>query len=96
MNGFLQLGMYGGGREDLKNPSIKDIRIEQTYGIDYKGPRFAVRIHGLCLAKNGEWEWEPIPSSRDGAFIERCRFLTFEDAQAAANTAIENAEKEST
>ena len=31
---------------------------------------------GDVLNKQGEWEWEPQPSSRDEAFLRRCRFDT--------------------
>lgn len=33
----------------------------------------------FCVNKALELEWEPMPSGRDDAFLERCRF-TFEDA----------------
>jgi hypothetical protein len=45
---------------------------------------------GLCLNKSGEWEYEPMPSSRDDDFLFRCRFATAEEAAAA----ITNARKE--
>lgn len=37
---------------------------------------WAVRYMGEVLNKRGEWEYEPLPSSRDDAFRERCRFAT--------------------
>ena len=37
---------------------------------------WAVRFMGEVLSKQGEWEYEPLPSSRDDAFLERCRFGT--------------------
>lgn len=36
--------------------------------------KWAVRHNGEVLAKTGQWEWEPFPSSRDEAFFKRCRF----------------------
>jgi hypothetical protein len=48
-----------------------------------KPDRFAVRRMGSVLNKDGEWEFEPQPSSRDEAFFARCRFDTFEAADAA-------------
>jgi len=36
------------------------------------------------LNKDGEWEYEPQPSSRDDAFIARTRWATFDEALAAA------------
>lgn len=48
---------------------------------------FAVRRHGECLSHAGRWEVEPIPSSRDGGFLLRCRFDTLEEAWEAAEKA---------
>ena len=49
-----------------------------------KGPeKFAVRYYGQCLNNIGEWEDEPLPSSRDVDFLNRCRFDTFTDAAKA-------------
>ena len=39
-----------------------------------------VKWSGYCLAKDGEWEWEPSPSQRDDAFVERCRYDSVEEA----------------
>lgn len=35
---------------------------------------------GQCLNKKGEWEIEPMPSSRTNDFYRRCRFGSIEDA----------------
>ncbi len=50
----------------------------------YEGERWAV-MHGteLCLNVSAEWEWQPLPSSRDDAFYERCRFKTLAQAMDA-------------
>jgi hypothetical protein len=48
-----------------------------------------VRLNGNVLNKAGDWEWEPMPSSRDDEFLSRCRFETAEQAIAAARAAIE-------
>jgi hypothetical protein len=49
------------------------IHIERAKQIE--GPaKWAVRRHGDCLNKQGEWEYEPMPSSRDDEFLARCRF----------------------
>ncbi len=45
--------------------------------------RWAIRQAGFCLNRKGDWEYEPIPSSRTEAFFKRCRFNTLEDAVAA-------------
>jgi hypothetical protein len=55
-------------------------RVGQRSGPDL----YAVRNRSLCLANNGEWEYEPMPSDRDTAFMKRCRFHSFPEALAAA------------
>lgn len=35
---------------------------------------WAVRQLGRCLNDEEEWEWEPIPSSRDDEFLARTRW----------------------
>jgi len=38
---------------------------------------WAVRRDGCsALNKNGEWEFESLPSSRDAAYLARCRYAT--------------------
>lgn len=37
------------------------------------------------LNKEGEWEYEPQPSSRDAGFLKRCRFSSVEEALTAFN-----------
>lgn len=60
---------------------ISEICIESVAQID--GPdRFAIRRGGCVMAKDGEWEYEPQPSSRDDGFFARCRYATFEEAAA--------------
>lgn len=39
-----------------------------------------------CLSKDGEWEYEPLPSSRDDGFLARCRYATVDEAIDAALT----------
>lgn len=53
----------------------------------YDGERWAVRWYGHCLTKTAEWEYEPMPSSRDDAFYARCRFDTLEQAVETWNPA---------
>ena len=35
---------------------------------------WAVVDTGQCLNRDGEWEYEPLPSNRDDDFMARCRF----------------------
>ncbi len=62
------------GKHDLDCPRIH--RMGQIKGPD----KFAVRSHGNCLDKDGDWVYEPMPSSRDDGFMKSCRFDSFEDA----------------
>jgi len=45
--------------------------------------KWAVRRPGSCMNSDGEWEFEPMPSSRDDDFMARCRY---ENAGAAYTT----------
>lgn len=63
---------------------LNPIIIEEARSPFYEGVRFAVRWMGRCLTREVEWEFEPQPSSRDEAFYERCRFMSFEEAAGAA------------
>ena len=51
------------------------------------GRRWAIICRGYCLNKMGDWEFEPIPSSRSLSFFDRCRWEDFEDAVLAAEKA---------
>jgi len=62
---------------------IDEIRIERARQMD-GGALWAVRFRGDVLNKNGEWEWEPMPSGRDEDFLTRARFDIAEEAIAAA------------
>jgi hypothetical protein len=46
----------------------------------HKGIRYAIRQSGACLSKDGKWDIEPIPSSRDDEWLERFRFVEWEQA----------------
>lgn len=61
------------GKNPMDFPKIE--RVGQMKGDD----KFAARLHGNCLNKNGDWEYEPMPSSRDDEFMGRCRFETFKE-----------------
>jgi len=52
---------------------------------------WAVKWSGNNLAKDGTWEYEPLPSSRDDEFYARCRFDTLQEAWDAALSAIDAA-----
>jgi hypothetical protein len=56
------------------------IRTEQRTG----PAKWKVLNGGYCLTKTGDWEWEPLPSSRTDEFIQRCRFDSAQEAIDAA------------
>lgn len=58
---------------------IIDVRLERMVQSD-GSELWAIREKGYCLNVNGEWEYEPLPSSRDQRFFKRCRFKTLEQA----------------
>lgn len=43
--------------------------------VDYAGHgRWAVRQRSRCLATDGRWDWEPIPSERTDEWLAKYRF----------------------
>lgn len=60
-------------------------RVRQLKGSDL----WAVRSGSMCLSTNGEWDWEPMPSSRDDEWIATHRFKTADEAILAAISAKE-------
>lgn len=66
---------------------VGDVKIRLLNSPFYEGERYEVRVHGRCLSKACVWEWEPLPSCRDDAFYQRCRFDTFNDAVEALSKA---------
>lgn len=60
-----------------------ELRIVQRIGRDGE-VRYAVTWLSYVANHDCQWEYEPIPSSRDDAFFERCRFDEWEDAYQVA------------
>lgn len=80
-----------------RRPSVSVVRLEQHPADIRRGEKpvlWAIRENGFCLNKDGEWEYEPQPSSRDDEFFDRCRFATLDEAFTKANMAIDVLEKE--
>jgi hypothetical protein len=46
----------------------------------FKGRRWAIKQRGYVLNKSGEWEYEPIPSSRTDEWLDTVRWDTPEQA----------------
>lgn len=68
-------------RSDLDQHELTPVEIGLMNSPFYEGDTYAVRDgRSGCLNKKGEWEYEPMPSSRDDAFYARCRFPSFEAA----------------
>ena len=62
-------------------PQVADVvlrRMPQRDGPD----KWAILDHAACLDRDGDWVIQPQPSSRDEAFIRRCRFDSAEEALA--------------
>lgn len=77
-------------REDFESLRSGNATFNRMISPSYKGEKWAVRRMSSCLAKDGEWEYEPIPSSRDDAFYASCRFDSLEEALAAYDKAKQN------
>jgi hypothetical protein len=69
------------GRKDFTGMQVKFARMESPF---YEGVKWSVRWMGRCLNKQGEWDWEPSPSSRDDDFYAKCRFESLEEAYTLA------------
>jgi hypothetical protein len=60
--------------------SESTITIEATGGLYRDGTpmaitaNWAIRLQGMTLNKKGDWEWEPMPSSRTDAYLKRSRW----------------------
>lgn len=56
------------------------ICVERTHEVDNT---WAIRRNGEVYTRDGEWEYEPIPSSRDDDFLVRARWSE-DEAKAVA------------
>lgn len=66
---------------------INGIKVQRAQQI--KGPaKWAVRKPGLVLGRSGEWDWEPMPSSRTKGWIVEFRFDSADEAIAAAQAIV--------
>ena len=74
---------------------IKGVQICPVSGTD-DAPRYAVRKdNDTCLNNEGQWEYEPLPSSRTHDFLQRCRYDSIESTVAAIEKLL-NPQPEST
>ena len=77
-------------------PTTYRFKEHRTITVEWRDGRdrhdlWAVVDCGLCFNNRGEWEYEPLPSSRTDEFLERCRFPL--DVALAAAHAIISSEK---
>jgi hypothetical protein len=54
------------------------VRIDLVRGLN--GAKYAIRQTGACMDHDGEWEYEPQPSSRTDTWLKRFRFDNWEEA----------------
>ncbi len=60
-----------------------DIRVVWRNGHE-RHDLWAITRHYACLAEDGLWEVEPMPSNRSDEFLKRCRFPLDEALRRAA------------
>ena len=70
-------------REFENRRAIEAVFFERMRSPFYEGEKWAVRWGSSCLSRRGQWELEPLPSSRDDKFYARCRFDSLPKALAA-------------
>ena len=85
-----QLGVLLEGCTVTAYDAGQDVRIEAAKQMD-GSTKWAIRSRGSVMGITGEWEWEPLPSSRDDEFMMRCRFSTPAEALACLQRAHRNA-----
>ncbi len=59
--------------------------------LEFRGKGWAIEKNSMCLNRKNEWEWIPMPSSRDDNFFKRCRWST---AEIAYKFFLKNAKKD--
>jgi len=75
----------------LQSADVEDVRSPE---IQMRGQRDGTYRYVVStafsnvLTRDGDWEWEPQPSSRTDDFIARSRFATFEEAKAVYVAAV--------
>ncbi len=73
-------------RSDFNTQTPHPITFDRCLSPFYEGEKWAVRRGSSCMAKDGEWEYECLPSNRDDEFYSRCRFNSLEEAILAVKT----------
>ena len=94
-NAELKALVRSAGSFYIKKPNSQShdfIIVEACWQVD-DSILWACRNRGMVLSKDGEWEYEPMPSSRTEAFLKRCRFKTLKAALKAGKKVAESALK---
>lgn len=89
---FIDFGTGIPGAEIVTYSLPDDATLEKVLRRD-GGHAWAVRRFSSVLNRQGEFEYEPMPSDRDEAFLSRCRFDTAEDAAAVYRDFLTRGEK---
>jgi hypothetical protein len=66
-------------RTDNEPDSCNSVAFEERSWGSF-GVTWAIISGSSCLNKDGQWEYEPMPSSRDDEFFSRCRFTSVDEA----------------
>jgi hypothetical protein len=74
-------------RDKFDEMELPQVTFHRMNSPSYAGEKWAVRQLSHCLNRDGEWEYQPQPSSRDDAFYARCRFDSLEQALATFDSA---------
>lgn len=73
--------------DEMAEAGIKPVKYQIKDGdvhVEWRGTGlWAVTRRGACLNRDGQWEFEPLPSNRDQAFFDRCRYTLDEALRAA-------------
>lgn len=60
-----------------------------TITVDYRGKdKWAITRHRRCLGVDGYWDWEPLPSGREEAWLEEHRFALDDALELAKGAAL--------
>jgi hypothetical protein len=89
---FIDFGTGIPGAEIVVYSLPDDASLEKVFRRD-GGHAWAVRRFSSVLNRQGEFEYEPMPSVRDKAFLSRCRFDTAEEAAAVYRDFLTRTEK---
>lgn len=77
-------GMVAVSREEFEGATRWTFDGIDIHKVEHKkGFWFAVRRGNSCMSRSGEWDLEPLPSSRTPEFFAEFRFDTFRDALTA-------------